>query len=73
MLQLCFGQVSPTAPTSHQQQSVASDPRLGVFNMCKECDAASWAMTPATLDALRRNDRATICWICNAKAKDEVS
>ena len=30
-------------------------------------------MTVATLNPLRRNDRAIIHWICNVKAKDEVS
>ena len=33
----------------------------------------TWAMTAATLNRLRRNDRAMIRWICNVKAKDEVS
>ena len=31
------------------------------------------AVTSATLNRLRRNDRAMIRWICNVKAKDEVS
>ena len=35
--------------------------------------AESWAMTVAILNRLRRNDRAMIRWICNVKAKDEVS
>ena len=35
--------------------------------------AETWAMTAATLNRLRRNDRAMIRWICNVKAKDEVS
>ena len=35
--------------------------------------AETWAMTAATLNPLRRNDRAMIRWICNVKAKDEVS
>ena len=35
--------------------------------------AETWAMTVATLYRLRRNDRAMIRWICNVKAKDEVS
>ena len=35
--------------------------------------AETWAMTAATLNRLRRNDRAMICWICNIKASDEVS
>ena len=30
-------------------------------------------MTVATLNRLRRNDRAMIRWICNVKANDEVS
>ena len=35
--------------------------------------AETWAMTAATLNRLRRNDRAMTCWICNVKAKDQVS
>ncbi|MCU7898061.1 MAG: hypothetical protein KZQ61_05230, partial [Candidatus Thiodiazotropha sp. (ex Lucinoma aequizonata)] len=35
--------------------------------------AETWAMTAVTLNRLRRNDRAMIRWICNVKAKDEVS
>ena len=35
--------------------------------------AGTWAMTAATLNRLRRNDLAMIRWICNVKAKDEVS
>ena len=35
--------------------------------------AETWAMTEATLNRMRRNDRAMICWICNVKAKDEIS
>ena len=35
--------------------------------------AATWAMKADTLNRLRRNDRAMIRWICNVKAKDEVS
>ena len=35
--------------------------------------AETWAMKADTLNRLRRNDRAMICWICNVKATDEVS
>ena len=35
--------------------------------------AETWAMTAATLNRLRQNDRAIIRRICNVKAKDEVS
>ena len=35
--------------------------------------AGTWAMKADTLNHLRRNDRAMIRWICNVKAKDEVS
>ena len=35
--------------------------------------AETWAVKADTLNRLRRNDRAMICWICNVKAKDEVS
>ena len=35
--------------------------------------AETWAMKADTLNRLRRNDRAMIRWICNVKAKDEVS
>ena len=31
------------------------------------------AMTAATLKRLQRNDHAMIRWICNVKAKDEIS
>ena len=31
------------------------------------------AMTAATLNHLPRNDRAMVRWICNVKARDEVS
>ncbi|MEW8545268.1 MAG: hypothetical protein AB2693_17225 [Candidatus Thiodiazotropha sp.] len=35
--------------------------------------AETWAMTVATLNRLRLDDRAMIRWMCNVKAKDEVS
>ena len=71
---MCLGQIPPTASPSHQWQPAASDPRSGVFNMCEKCDAAeTMAMKVDTLNRLRRNDRAMICWICIVKAKDEVS
>ena len=35
--------------------------------------AETWAMKADTLNRLRRNDSAMIHWICNVKAKDEVS
>ena len=35
--------------------------------------AETWAMKTDTLNGLWRNDRAMIRWICNVKAKDEVS
>ena len=35
--------------------------------------AETWAMMVDTLNSLRRNDRAMIHWICNVRAKDEVS
>ena len=35
--------------------------------------AETWAMKVDILNRLRRNDRAMICWICNVRAKDEVS
>ena len=35
--------------------------------------AETWTMTVATLNRLRRNDRAMIRWICKIKANDEVS
>ena len=35
--------------------------------------AETWAMTAATMICMQRNDRAMIRWICNVKAKDEVS
>ena len=33
----------------------------------------TWAMTVATLNRIRHNDRTMIRWICNVKANDEVS
>ena len=35
--------------------------------------AETWAMKVDTLNRLRRYDHAMIRWICNVKAKDEVS
>ena len=35
--------------------------------------AETWAMKVDTLNRLRSNDRAMIRWICNVRAKDEVS
>ena len=35
--------------------------------------AEIWAMTLVTHNSVRRNDPAMIRWICNVKAKDEVS
>ena len=35
--------------------------------------AETWAMKVDTLNRLWRNDRAMVCWICNVRAKDEVS
>ena len=35
--------------------------------------AETWAMKVGTLNRLRRNDRAMIRWICNVRAKDEIS
>ena len=35
--------------------------------------AETWAMAAATLNRMRRNDHAMICWLCTVKAKDEVS
>ena len=35
--------------------------------------AETLAMKADTLNRLRRNERAMIRWICNVKAKDEVS
>ena len=35
--------------------------------------AETWSMTAATMNRMRGNDRAMIRWICDVKAKDEVS
>ena len=35
--------------------------------------AETWAMKVDTRNPLRHNDRAMIRWICNVRAKDEVS
>ena len=72
MLQMCLGQVPPTAPPSHKPQCAPCYQRPGVINMCKECDAAC-SRDLSTLNRLRGNDHAMICCFCNVKAKDEVS
>ena len=58
-------------------RNVALITRGQVYSTCVRCvmlhAADTWAMTAATLNRLRRNDRAMIRWICNVKAKDEVS
>ena len=44
--------------------------------MCEECDAAcsrDLGHEGGYMNRLRRNDRAMIRWICNVRAKDEVS
>ena len=52
----------------HQPQPATFD--QGRVLLCEKCNfllhvAETWAMTKATLDRLRRNDRAMIRWICN--------
>ena len=66
MLQMCMGEVPSVVSPSHQPPFATSDQRSpsGVLIMCEECDAAC---------CLWRNDHAMIRWICNIKAKDEVS
>ena len=58
-------------------RNVPLDTRGRVYSKCVRSvmlhAAETWAMTAATLNRLRRNDRAMIRWICNVKAKDEVS
>ena len=75
-LQMCMGQVPPIASPSHQPPSAPSE-RGKVFSSCVRSvmlhAAETWAMKVDTLNRLRRNDRAMIRWICNVKAKDEVS
>ena len=48
-----------------------------VYSSCVRCvmlhAAETWTMKVDTLNHLRRNDRAIIRWICNVRAKDEVS
>ena len=51
--------------------------RGGVYSSCVRGvvlhAAGTWAMGADALGRLRRNDRAMVRWICNVKAKDEVS
>ena len=47
--------------------------RTGKKPYSANTNLSAWAMKADTLNRLRRNDRAMICWICNVKAKDEVS
>ena len=71
-----LGASSANCPPSHKPQCAPCNQRPGVFNMCEGCDAAcsrDLVMAAATLNRLRRNDRAMIRWICNVKAKDEDS
>ena len=62
--------------TSHKLQCALAT-RGRVYSTCVRSvilhAAETWAMTAATLNHLRRNDHAMIRWICNVKAKDEVS
>ena len=37
MLQVCFGQISPTSPSSHPPPSTAVDIKTDVPIMCEEC------------------------------------
>ena len=58
-------QVLPTAPHSHQLQSVASDQKLGVLNMHKESDATCsiyLTMTVVTLNYLQHIESVMICY-----------
>ena len=55
-------------------------PLLAGGGVCSSCvgvvvlrAAGAWAVGAGALDRLRRGDRAMIRWICNVKAKDEVS
>ena len=55
-------------------------PLLTRGRVCSSCvgsvmlhAAETWAMRADALSRLRRDDRAVIRWICNVKAKDEVS
>ena len=74
---MCLGQVLLTAPPSHQPQFAPCDQMSGVFNLCKECDAACSRDLGYDIcyspKCIRQNDQAMIHWICNVKAKDEVS
>ena len=76
MLQMCLMQVPPTAPPS-QNRNVPLVTRGRVYSTCVRSvmlhAAETWAMTAVTLNRLRQNDRAMIRWICNVKAKDQVS
>ena len=73
---MCLGQFPPTAPL-FTIRNVPLVTRGRVYSTCVRSvmlhAVETWAMTAATLNRLWRNDRAMIRWICNVKAKDEVS
>ena len=68
-----FGQLLPLLTNSHLPLLT----RGKVYSSCVRSvmlhAAETWAMKMDTLNRLRRNDCAMIRWICNVRAKDEVS
>ena len=68
-----FRQLLPLLPNHHLPLLT----RGKVYSSCVRSvmlhAAETWAMKVDTLNRLRRNDRAMIRWICNVRAKDEVS
>ena len=73
---MCMGQDPAIVSPSHQSPSAPSN-RGKVYSSCVRSvmlhAAETWAMKADTLNHLRRNDHAMIRWICNVKAKDNVS
>ena len=69
------GTSSAIASSSHQPPSAPSGQWAGVLKMRSVMPyaAETWAMKVHYHNPLRHNDRAMIRWICNVKARDEVS
>ena len=73
---MCLVQVPQTASflTNRNMPLMA---RGWVYSTCIKSvmlhAAETWTVTAATLNHMPRNDSAMIRWICNVKAKDEVS
>ena len=64
-----FRQLLPLLTNRH----LALLTRGKVYSSCVRSVMQTWAMKVDTLNRLQRNDRTLIHWICNVRAKDEVS